>query len=216
MMNRLITVWIILLVFVSFQSMGQKKDTDYFLEKDNIKHPEMGNILPMQMFNFHVKPYEALGTINLVDSLAYKGKRFAIYSFGITKAVDQKEYYSFFNVVIQLENGESLMELAKANKIFAANVSRNHPYYFGQGTLIRNDYRVNFVAFTQPNNDIAIINTKIYQLSQGRTILLRQDDEHQFILKDHQFSDKEMHATKDLKGHISVLLDKMDKDTSTM
>ncbi|MGE8381763.1 MAG: hypothetical protein ACN6PN_25590, partial [Sphingobacterium sp.] len=64
----------------------------------------------------------------------------------------------------------------------------------------------NFVAFTQPDNDIAIINTKIYQLSQGRTILLCQDNEHQFILKDHQFSDKEMHTTKDLKGHISALL----------
>jgi len=196
--------------------MGQKKDTDYFLGKDNTKHPQMGDILPMQMFNFHVKPYEALGTINLVDSLTYKGKQFAIYTFGITKAVGSKEYYSFFNIVIQLENGESLMELAKANKIFAANVSRNHPYYFGQGTLIRKDYRVNFVAFTQPNNDIAIVNTKIYQLSRGRTIFLSQDDEHQFILKDHQFSDQEMHATKDIKVHISALLEKMDNDISTM
>ncbi|RKO72717.1 hypothetical protein D7322_04545 [Sphingobacterium puteale] len=78
-----------------------------------------------------------------------------------------------------------------------------------------NDYCVNFVAFTQPNNDIAIINTKIYQLSKGRTILLRQDVEHQFILKDHQFSDKEMHVTKDLKGHISILLEKMANDTSS-
>ncbi|MDR3008832.1 MAG: hypothetical protein LBV59_12905 [Sphingobacterium sp.] len=207
-MNRIIGIWILLLVCFSQISIGQVKDAGYFLEKDNVKVPTQASILPMQNFNFHVKPYQALGTKVMVDSLSLGGNNYIIYTFGLTKTTEDTEYYSFCNIAVRLTPHESMMKLAQTNKIYAGNVSRNHPDYFGQGTLIRDDYRIDFIALTQDTHDICIINSKIYNLSKGRTILLEQDLSHQFILNDYQFTDIEPQAINGIKEHIVGLINK--------
>lgn len=207
-MNRIIGIWMVLLICLSQISIGQVKDSNYFLEKDNTKAPSQANILPLQNFNFHVKPYQALGTKVMVDSLSLGADNYIVYTFSLTKSPNEKEYYSFCNIVVKLTSQESMMTLAQTNKIYAGNVSRNHPDYFGQGTLIRDDYRIDFIAFTQKNHDISVINTKIYDLSKGRTILLEQDPLHQFMLNDYQFSDIELQLTNGLKEHIAGLINK--------
>lgn len=207
-MHRIIGIWIVFLICFSQNSIGQVKDSNYFLEKDNTKVPPQANILPLQNFNFHVKPYQALGTKVVVDSLSLGADNYIIYTFSVTKSLQDKEYYSFCNIVVKLTSQESMMTLAQTNKIYAGNVSRNHPDYFGQGTLIRDDYRIDFIAFTQKDHDISIINTKIYDLSKGRTILLEQDPLHQFMLNDYQFSDIKPQSTNGLKEHIAGLINK--------
>lgn len=52
-------------------------------------------------------------------------------------------------------------------------VSRNHPDYLGQGFVQTKNNRIDYVAFqTIENNSYAIINTRIFDLNLGKTILI--------------------------------------------
>ncbi|WP_343566426.1 hypothetical protein [Sphingobacterium sp.] len=100
-MHRIIGIWIVFLICFTQNSFGQVKDSNYFLEKDNTKVPPQANILPLQNFNFHVQPHQALGTKVVVDSLSVGADNYIIYTFSITKSPHDKEYYSFCNIVVK-------------------------------------------------------------------------------------------------------------------
>lgn len=52
-------------------------------------------------------------------------------------------------------------------------ISRNHPDYLGQGFIKTKDNKIDYLAFqTAENNAYAIINTRIFDLNFGKTILI--------------------------------------------
>jgi len=94
--------------------------------------------------------------------------------------------------------------------LFTSIVSRNHPDYFGQGTFIRDDYSIDFVALAKEKGmDLAIINSKIFDLSKGRTLILCQDSDHRYMLRDIQISDTSMVLISNLKMYLTGVLGKV-------
>ena len=52
-------------------------------------------------------------------------------------------------------------------------ISRNHPDYVGQGFIMNKVNQVDYVAFCTPEqNDYAVINTRLFHLSEGRFIVI--------------------------------------------
>jgi len=52
-------------------------------------------------------------------------------------------------------------------------ISRNHPDYLGQGFIKTKNSRIDFLAFqTAESNNYAIINTRIFDLGLGKTVLI--------------------------------------------
>ncbi len=55
----------------------------------------------------------------------------------------------------------------------SAVLSRNHPDYLGQGFIKTQSNRIDYLAFQTAENDaFAIVNTRLYNLNFGKTILI--------------------------------------------
>ncbi len=61
-------------------------------------------------------------------------------------------------------------------------ISRNHPDYLGQGFVKTKNNRIDYVAFTIAENEsYAIINTRIFDLRFGKTILIAPQQDKTLI-----------------------------------
>lgn len=156
-----------------------------YTEEDNIQMVEREKILPMNSYNFFKEDYYPHGTKAYIDTLSVDNKSYLIFSFGIQEK-GESDYTSFFSLLVQMRYNEDFMKLAINNCIYSNVTSRNHPDYIGQGVLKREEYSIDFVAFKRPTSSVAIINNKIFDLSNGDLILLTEDSDYKFLLLDHQ------------------------------
>lgn len=78
----------------------------------------------------------------------------------------------------------SLTDTIGENLKSAQNISRNHPNYIGEGTIINKKNRVDFVAFkTVDNHSYAIVNMRLFNLKYGNTILIAPQKDNSFRSK---------------------------------
>ncbi len=75
----------------------------------------------------------------------------------------------FFQILVLTDTIDNV----NYNLANAVVVSRNHPDYLGQGFYKTKNNRIDYVAFTTAENETyAIINTRIFNLRFGKTILI--------------------------------------------
>lgn len=75
----------------------------------------------------------------------------------------------FFQILVLTDTIDNV----NYNLAHSVVLSRNHPDYLGQGFISTKDNRIDYVAFiTAENNAYAIVNTRIFDLSFGKTILI--------------------------------------------
>jgi len=107
----------ITILFLAFFCNGkinaQEKFVSPFIDKDNVATVPITRILPLNNFNFHVSPYDAYGTKTYVDTIKYNGAKYLFFAYGISKDHSKPDYKSFFNLVVKLNDSESIIELAK-------------------------------------------------------------------------------------------------------
>lgn len=81
----------------------------------------------------------------------------------------------FFNIIILTDT----LDTKNYNLKSGAIISRNHPNYIGQGSIITRENKIDFVAFhTIENNDYAIVNMRLFNLKYGNTILIAPQKDH--------------------------------------
>jgi hypothetical protein len=75
----------------------------------------------------------------------------------------------FFQILVLTDTIDN--ENYNLNK--SISISRNHPDYLGQGFVKTKNNRIDYLAFqTAENNSYAIINSRIFDLHYGKTILI--------------------------------------------
>ncbi len=81
---------------------------------------------------------------------------------------DQKDEV-FFQILILTDTIDNVNYQLNQSVV----ISRNHPDYLGQGFITTKNNRIDFLAFhTAENNNYAIINTRLFDLNFGKTILI--------------------------------------------
>ena len=89
-------------------------------------------------------------------------------------------------------------------------LSRNHPDYYGQGFIKTKTNKIEYLAFiTAENNAYAIINTRIFDLSFGKTILIAPQKDK--TLRSFQIESPEMSSDS-----ITKYTDELLKDQKVM
>lgn len=75
----------------------------------------------------------------------------------------------FFNIIILTDT----LDTQNYNLKSGAIISRNHPNYIGQGSIITKENKIDFVAFqTIEDHAYAIVNMRLFNLKYGNTILI--------------------------------------------
>lgn len=75
----------------------------------------------------------------------------------------------FFNIIILTDT----LDTKNYNLKSGAIVSRNHPNYIGQGSIITKENKIDFVAFHTIEQDAyGIVNMRLFNLRYGNTILI--------------------------------------------
>ena len=75
----------------------------------------------------------------------------------------------FFNIIMLTDT----LDTENHNLNSGVAISRNHPNYIGQGSLITKNNKIDFVAFeTIDNHGYAIVNMRLFNLKFGNTILI--------------------------------------------
>src|SRR5699024_6122886 len=92
--------------------------------------------------------------------------------------------------------------MTRNNSLYSSITSRNHPNYIGQGVLKRDDYSIDFIAIKASSYSNAIINNKLFDLSRGSLVFIREDPRYRFLLLDYQFDIGREVILDDLKSEI--------------
>ena len=83
---------------------------------------------------------------------------------------DSESYNEIYFHLLVLTDRIDTVNYTHASSIV---ISRNHPDYVGQGFYQTENNRIDYFAFTTQSGDsYAIINTRLFNLSDGQTILI--------------------------------------------
>lgn len=86
-----------------------------------------------------------------------------------TGRLGEKNSEIFFQIIMLTDSIDEVNYSHSRSTI----ISRNHPNYHGQGYYMTKNLRVDYVAFTTVDrNAYAIINTRLFDLGLGKTILI--------------------------------------------
>lgn len=173
---------------------------------ENIKNPELwdmermkGDIedieesLPIRKGAFPVPHYNLLGSYNgggvVTNQMArsipeyrlmVEDKEIVFSSFHIGNSPFYKEEErntAFFTVLAVIDTVDT-NNFALGSSHF---LSRNHPDYGGEGSIITKDNKVEFVAFTTPDKgSFAIVNMRLFHLEYGNIILITPQKDGSF------------------------------------
>jgi len=137
----------------------------------------LGDFGPFELGAFPVPRYELLGKESFkgvgskLGEFQIKNKNLLMNSFFVAKnkmnenRLRSKKSEMFFQILILTDT------IRDDNQSMI--LSRNHPDYLGQGFVKTKNNRIDYLAFqTLENNSYAIINTKIFDLNNGKTILV--------------------------------------------
>lgn len=141
----------------------------------------IGDLGPFEIGVFPVPKYDLLGN-NSFKGLGNRSEDFSIGSKNIvmnsffvnenklnTSRLNGLKSQVFFHVLVLTDTLDD--ENYNLNKSIA--ISRNHPDYLGQGFVKTKKNRIDYVAFqTAENSSFAIINTRLFDLNFGKTILI--------------------------------------------
>lgn len=142
---------------------------------------DLGDIGPFEVGTFPVPKYDLVG-IESFKGLGSKGgifhigsKNLLMNSFYIMENELNKDRLNggkdeiFFQILILTDT----IDDTNYNLSKSIAISRNHPDYLGQGFLRTKNNRIDYMAFqTAENNAYAIINTRIFDLNFGKTVLI--------------------------------------------
>ena len=151
--------------------------------------------LPIHSGIFPVPQYNLLGTgsFNGVGNFGYPGgdayeelvqdKKILYNSFFVGKSelnkafVGEKKDEIFFHIMVLTDN----IDTVDYSHVGSQVISRNHPDYIGQGFYKMKDTRVDYTAFiTAERKSYAIVNMRLFDLSDGKTILIAPQKDKSF------------------------------------
>lgn len=123
--------------------------------------------------------FTGLGNYGYTGAQGYfkkvKDKKILFNSFFVMKntlnniPIDEKENLIFFQIIMLTDYIDSQNFTHLGSEI----ISRNHPDYIGQGFYKTKNNKIDYAAFiTHDQNSYAIINTRIFDLKYGKTILI--------------------------------------------
>tara|TARA_R110002049_G_C8969606_1_gene547396 strand:+ start:71 stop:811 length:741 start_codon:yes stop_codon:yes gene_type:complete len=142
---------------------------------------DLEDLGPFVVGTFPVPKYDLLGKGSFIglgnvgDKFKMKNKTLVMNSFFVKKNEFNKSRLKnrkdeiFFQIIISTDTIDNINYNLNGGIV----ISRNHPDYLGQGFIKTKNNRIDYVAFQTPeNNAYAIINTRIFDLNYGKTILI--------------------------------------------
>ena len=122
------------------------------------------------------------------------------------KFIGEKKDEVFFQIILLTDNIDTVNYSHLSSQI----VSRNHPHYIGQGYYKTKTNKIDYAAFlTADRNEYAIINMRLFDLRQGRTILVAPQKDNSlrtFQIKSHLLSSEKVEEfTKNLMKQKDVI-----------
>lgn len=164
----------------------------------NIHSPELWDIermkndvepinegLPIRYGAFPVPHYKSLGSYkgggfvsnNMARSIPeyrmHIGEKeifFGSFAIGDSQFYKEEQRNKAFFTIISVIDTLSTENFALSTSKF---ISRNHPDYGGEGSLITNNDKIEYVAFTSPDKgSFAIVNMRLFHLEYGNIILI--------------------------------------------
>ncbi|EIJ39099.1 hypothetical protein JoomaDRAFT_2105 [Galbibacter orientalis DSM 19592] len=198
MRNRIITSLFIILLIACSKNQSVEKSNNKWSKTKRLKHInntkdsmtwdmemlendkqliEIGDFGPFELGAYPVPKYSLLGEEsfkglgNKSGVFKLKDKTLLMNSFFIGQnelnknRLNNKKDEIFFQIIVLTDtinnNNQSLV------------LSRNHPDYLGQGFFKTKNNRIDYLAFkTADNTAYAIINTKLFDLNFGKTVLV--------------------------------------------
>ncbi len=154
---------------------------DFELFEEDKSYEDNGDTGPFEVGAFPVPKYSLIGKESfkglgsIGGDYPMKNNTLVMNSFFVKKnelnksrLKDRKDEI-FFQIIIATDTIDNINYNLKAN----IAISRNHPDYLGQGFIKTKKNRIDYLAFQTPeNNTYAIINTRIFDLNYGKTILI--------------------------------------------
>jgi hypothetical protein len=121
------------------------------------------NNLPIGALPFPVEKYHTpgAGIGNMIDTINRKQLAGKFLTIGQEKA--------FFNILVKTDQKDPLS--------YSEISSRNHPHYLGQGSILHPKWTVDWLAIKpQKGEGYAIVSGRIFDLSQGKTIFVYEEE----------------------------------------
>jgi hypothetical protein len=110
----------------------------------------------------------------------------------------------FFQIIILTDFVDTLNYKHLSSEV----ISRNHPDYFGQGFYKTKNAKIDYVAFlTADRSSYAIINTRLFDLKYGKTILIAP--QRNKSLRSMQINSPKL-SSKQVEDYTKKLLDRED------
>jgi len=154
---------------------------DYEMFENDKNDEDLGDLGPFEIGAYPVPKYDLLGKgsfkgLGIIgDKFPMKNKTIVMNSFFVKKnefnkhRLKDKKDEIFFQIIISTDTIDNVNHNLSGNFV----LSRNHPDYLGQGFIKTKNNRIDYLAFQTPeNNAYAIINTRIFDLNYGKTILI--------------------------------------------
>ncbi|MBG6133319.1 hypothetical protein IWQ47_004754 [Aquimarina sp. EL_43] len=156
--------------------------------------------------------FTGLGNYGYTGAQGYfkkvKDKKILFNSFFVMKNtlndihIDEKENLIFFQIIVLTDYIDSQNFTHLGSEI----ISRNHPDYIGQGFYKTKNNKIDYVAFlTHDQNSYAIINTRIFDLKYGKTILIAPQKDKS--LRSMQIMSPKL-SSKEIDEYTDILLHK--------
>lgn len=136
---------------------------------------------PFELGAFPVPDYDILGkeSFNSIGNesgkFQIKDKKLIMDSFVVEKnelnknRLKDKKDDVFFQIIVLTDTTDNENYALHQSAV----LSRNHPDYLGQGFIKTQSNRIDYLAFQTAENDaFAIVNTRLFNLNFGRTILI--------------------------------------------
>ncbi|WP_445749910.1 hypothetical protein [Polaribacter sp.] len=200
-MKRIILILILIIIIIScsvkktsnqnnwseskrLEYLNNVKDSttwDFDMFESDKNDGDLGDLGPFGIGAFPVPKYDLLGKGSfkglgsIGDKYPMKNKTLVMNSFFVKKNEFNKRRLKdnkdeiFFQIIISTDTIDNINHNLMRNIV----ISRNHPDYLGQGFIKTKHNRIDYLAFqTLENNAYAIINTRIFDLNYGKTILI--------------------------------------------
>lgn len=201
------------------QYLNNRKDSTTW-DQEKLKNDKqfigIGDFGPFELGAFPVPNYNLIGEgsfkglATLYEELKWKNKNIIMNGFSVGKNQLNKDRLKnskdevFFQILVLTDTIDTINY--KLNQSIV--ISRNHPDYLGQGFIKTKNNRIDYLAFqTAENNAYAIVNTRLFDLNYGKTILIAPQKDKS--LKSLQIKSTPM-TTDSIKSHTQKLL--LDKE----
>lgn len=162
-------------------------DIEMFDSDKNIG--DLGDSGPFEISAFPVPKYDLLGKGSfkglgsIGDKFSRESQILVMNSFFVKKnefnksRLNDRKDEIFFHIIISTDT----IDEVNHNLASSIVISRNHPDYLGQGFIKTKNNRIDYLAFQAlENNAYAIINTRIFDLNYGKTILIAPQNDKTF------------------------------------